>query len=158
MILRNLLAALTLFTFVTIGNATTHSCDSITGNDVIETAMKYLGRPYRYGTAGPKSFDCSGFTRFVFDAFNISLSRDARVQYKQGVSVDRNNLRVGDLVFFTSPRSGRAVGHVGIVSKVEDDGNFYFVHAARRGVIVDSFQKATFYHGRYIGARRVLSD
>lgn len=157
---RQILITLTLFAFATFGNAKSHPCDSITitGDEVVETAMKYLGRPYRHGMAGPKVFDCSGFTSFVFDAFNISLSRDSRTQYTQGVSVDRKDLRVGDLVFFTSPRSGRAVGHVGIVSKVEDDGNFHFVHAARRGVIVDDFQKASFYRGRYVGARRVLSD
>ena len=129
---------------------------SIKCSEVIETAMKYLGHRYCRGAAGPKVFDCSGFTSFIFKNFDISLSRDSRAQYTQGVSVERDDLRVGDLVFFTSPRSSRAVGHVGIVSKVEEDGNFHFVHAARRGVVVDDFSTATFYKGRYIGARRVI--
>lgn len=158
MILRTLLISLALFSFVTFGNAASPSGDIVTGSDVIETAMKYLGHPYRRGMAGPKGFDCSGFTSFIFDIFNISLSRDSRAQYRQGISVERSELRVGDLVFFTSPHSGRSVGHVGIVSKVEDDGNFHFVHAARRGVIEDNFQTSTFYRGRYVGARRVLSE
>ena len=158
MTFRTLLTALALFSFLTMGNAAEPLCDNVTGSDVVETAMKYLGRPYRHGSAGPKVFDCSGFTSFVYENFNISLSRDSRTQYTQGVSVDRNDLHVGDLVFFTSPHSGRAVGHVGIVTKVEDDGNFRFVHAARRGVIEDNYQTASFYHGRYVGARRVLGD
>lgn len=148
-----------LFTFVTFGCASLPSGDiNVSGEAVVKAAMKYIGRPYRHGTAGPNVFDCSGFTSFIYKQFDISLSRDSRAQYRQGVSVGRKDLRVGDLVFFTSPRSGRSVGHVGIVSKVESDGNFYFVHAARRGVIEDSYRASSYYYNRYVGARRVISD
>lgn len=187
MFLRGILTTLALFSFVTFGTATLPIYDedntntlkqieesvnnnadentseladtlSVTADEIIETAMKYLGRPYRYGSAGPKVFDCSGFTSFVFKNSNISLSRASRTQYTQGTPVKRNDLRVGDLVFFTSPRSGHSVGHVGIVSKVEEDGNFHFIHAARRGVTVDNFASASYYHRRYVGARRVLDE
>ena len=148
-----------LFTFVTFGCASLPSGDiNVSGEAVVKAAMKYIGRPYRHGMAGPNVFDCSGFTSFIYKQFDISLSRDSRAQYRQGVSVGRKDLRVGDLVFFTSPRSGRSVGHVGIVSKVESDGNFYFVHAARRGVIEDSYRASSYYYNRYLGARRVISD
>jgi len=148
-----------LFTFVTFGCASLPSGDiNVSGEAVVKAAMKYIGRPYRHGMAGPNVFDCSGFTSFIYKQFDISLSRDSRTQYRQGVSVGRKDLRVGDLVFFTSPRSGRSVGHVGIVSKVESDGNFYFVHAARRGVIEDSYRASSYYYNRYLGARRVISD
>lgn len=148
-----------LFTFVTFGCASLPSGDiNVSGEAVVKAAMKYIGRPYRRGMAGPNVFDCSGFTSFIYKQFDISLSRDSRAQYSQGVSVGRKDLRVGDLVFFTSPRSGRSVGHVGIVSKVESDGNFYFVHAARRGVIEDSYRASSYYYNRYLGARRVISD
>ena len=129
---------------------------SVTGADIIENAMKYLGRPYRSGMKGPHAFDCSGFTSYVYGTKNISLSPSSKTQYTQGVSVKRDDLRQGDLVFFTSPRSGGRVGHVGIVTEVEDNGNFHFVHASRRGVVVDSYAKAGYYQGRYIGARRIL--
>ncbi len=148
-----------LFTFVAFGNASLRGGDvNVTGEAVVRVAMKYLGRPYRRGMAGPNGFDCSGFTSFIFKQFDISLNRDSRAQYGQGVSVGREELRIGDLVFFTSPRSGRTVGHVGIVSKVEDDGNFYFVHAASRGVIEDSYRTSPYYYNRYVGARRVISE
>ena len=150
---------LVLFTSVTFGCASSPGYDTqVAGEEIIKTALKYMGRPYRYGTAGPNVFDCSGFTSFIFKQFGISLSRDSRTQYTQGTSVGRKDLRVGDLVFFTSPRSGRSVGHVGIVSKVEDDGNFYFVHAANRGVTEDSYRASSYYYNRYVGARRVLND
>lgn len=129
---------------------------SVTGEEIIETAMKYLGRPYRHGAKGPNVFDCSGFTSFVFKKSNITLSTCSRTQYTQGIQVDRKDLRVGDLVFFTSHSSRGGVGHVAIVSKVEPDGNFHFVHATRHGVMVDNFAKARYYHAKYIGARRIL--
>ena len=115
-----------------------------------------FSRPYRSGMKGPHAFDCSGFTSYVYGTKNISLSPSSKTQYTQGVSVKRDDLRQGDLVFFTSPRSGGRVGHVGIVTEVEDNGNFHFVHASRRGVVVDSYAKAGYYQGRYIGARRIL--
>ena len=150
---------LALFVFVTFGCASSPSGGiGLKGEDVIRAAMKYMGRPYRHGMAGPNLFDCSGFTSYIFSQFGISLSRDSRAQYTQGVSVGRKDLRIGDLVFFTSPGSGRGIGHVGIVSKVESDGNFYFVHAARRGVVEDSFRASAYYYNRYVGARRVISD
>ena len=158
MILRSILISLAFIFSVASSNAASPSNDIITGEEVVKTAMKYLGLPYRSGMSGPKGFDCSGFTRFIFDIFHIDLDHGSRAQYTQGVSVDRKDLRVGDLVFFTSPRSGRAVGHVGIVSEVEENGNFHFVHAARRGVIVDDYATSSYYNGRYVGARRVLSD
>lgn len=129
----------------------------VTGADIIEKAMKYLGRPYRYGKKGPNAFDCSGFTSYIYGTKNISLSPSSKMQYTQGVSVRRGDLRQGDLVFFTSPHSGRGVGHVGIVTEVEEDGNFLFVHASRRGVVVDNYAKAGYYKNRYIGARRILN-
>lgn len=129
---------------------------NVTGEDIIENAMKYLGRPYRRGTAGPYTFDCSGFTSFVYGNNNISLSRSSKTQFTQGVKVSRDELREGDLVFFTSPGSGRGVGHVGIVTEVKPDGNFCFVHAARRGIKVDNFASSGYYNRRYLGARRIL--
>lgn len=182
---RTIFTSIALFSFVAFGNATRPTSDkdhndiqdnteqyeeydfpessselealfSVTGEEIVETAMKYIGRPYRHGAAGPTVFDCSGFTSFVYKNSNISLSRCSRTQYTQGIAVDRKDLTVGDLVFFTSPRSGRAVGHVGIVTKVEADGNFHFVHASNSGVKVDNFAAAKYYHHRYIGARRIL--
>ena len=156
---KSIVRLLALFVFVTFGCASSPSGGiGLKGEDVIRAAMKYMGRPYRHGMAGPNLFDCSGFTSYIFSQFGISLSRDSRAQYTQGVSVGRKDLRIGDLVFFTSPGSGRGIGHVGIVSKVESDGNFYFVHAARRGVVEDSFRASAYYYNRYVGARRVISD
>lgn len=132
--------------------------DDVSGETVVKTAMQYLGVPYRYGTSSPKSFDCSGFTSYVFKQYDISLSRCSRTQYTQGHSVKNTELRAGDLVFFQG-RSGKGgVGHVGIVAEVHNDKTFTFVHASCSKGITTEKSTTAYYKSRYIGARRILAD
>ncbi len=86
--------------------------------DIVAYAKKFLGCPYVSGAAGPKSFECSGLTYYVYKNFGITLPRKA---YGQGYTdygvkiTDRNKLMPGDLVFFNSIRSDNDVcDHVGI--------------------------------------------
>ena len=126
-------------------------------NDLLCEARKHIGKPYRHGSKGPKAFDCSGFSSYVYRQFGISLSPASRMQYTQGEKVDRKELRKGDLVFFTSRSSCRNVGHVGIVVEADNKtGAFSFIHASIRGVKIDNCEG--YYAGRYIGARRVVTD
>ena len=69
--------------------------------------------------------------------------------------MERKKLQTGDLVFFTSRRSGSSVGHVGIVVSADPQtGDFKFIHAARTGIKVDDCKG--YYEGRYLGARRII--
>lgn len=130
---------------------------SVTGEDILNTAEKYMGTPYCMGATGPTRFDCSGFTSYVYKKRNIKLNRTSREQYTQGISVNKSEVRPGDLVFFGSRRSGKGVGHVGIVYSIEDDGSFKFVHAScKRGVTISS-STDDYYTRMYRGARRILA-
>jgi cell wall-associated NlpC family hydrolase len=82
------------------------------GTRVIRAAAQYRGTPYRYGATGPSRFDCSGFTRFIFAKFGISLPHSSSGQYSVVRHIANSNKRIGDLVFFHS--SGGHVYHVGI--------------------------------------------
>lgn len=125
--------------------------------DLLTEARKHIGKPYVHGAKGPRSFDCSGFSSYVYSQFGYSLSPSSRTQYTQGVSVSRKNLRKGDLVFFTSRRSGKNVGHVGIVVSADNEtGNFKFIHASIKGVKISDFEG--YYVGRYIGAKRIITE
>ena len=118
------------------------------GATVVETAKKYIGCSYVYGASGPSSFDCSGFTSYVFKQHGISLNRTAAGQYSNGVAVGRNQLQPGDLVMFG--KSG--INHVGIYI-----GGGRIVHAANkaRGVTTDTINSG-YYNNNYVGARRVM--
>ena len=82
------------------------------GSKILETAYTKLGSPYVWGATGPNSFDCSGFTSWVYRQHGISLSRTAQAQSQGGKAVDRADLQPGDLVFFGSSTS--RITHVGI--------------------------------------------
>lgn len=125
-------------------------------DDMLNEAFSHLGARYRRGHSGPNSFDCSGFTSYVFRNMGIELNRSSRSQYTQGEAVDKDELRTGDLVFFTGSNSRGPIGHVGIVVDVDHlDGSFNFIHASIKGVKVSN-SKERYYSRRYVGARRVM--
>ena len=125
-------------------------------DQVISYAYRFRGTPYRYGASSPRGFDCSGFTSYVFKRFGIELDRSSRGQIFDGVRVKKNDLQPGDLVFFQG-RSGRGgVGHVGIVTKVNDDNTFHFIHSACSSGVTESKNTEAYYSRRYVGACRVL--
>ena len=126
-------------------------------SDLLSEAHRYIGRPYVHGAKGPKALDCSGFTSYVYRQFGYTISPSSRAQYTEGTNVERNDLRKGDLVFFTSRRSGKNVGHVGIVVSADNEsGDFKFIHASVKGVKVSDFEG--YYLGRYVGARRIITE
>ena len=126
---------------------------------LLKEAERHKGRPYVMGASGPRAFDCSGFTSYVFARMGIKLKRSSAEQYTMGTAVERKNLRPGDLVFF-SRASVKGVGHVGIVYSVDKKtGSFKFIHASSsRGVTIDNFATSAYYVHRYIGAKRIIGN
>jgi cell wall-associated NlpC family hydrolase len=113
---------------------------------VVKFARHLLGIPYSYGGVSPRSgFDCSGFTRFVYAHFGITLPHYSGAQFGMGRRVSRWGLRPGDLLFFD------ALGHVGIYI-----GSGRFIHAPHSGTRVSIDSIGGWYAGRYDGARRFL--
>ncbi|HET6909762.1 MAG TPA: C40 family peptidase [Mycobacteriales bacterium] len=109
---------------------------------VMTWAEHQKGKPYRYGAAGPSSFDCSGLVMYVFHhAIDKSLSHNAEAQYRASTHIRRSSLRPGDLVFEVDS-SGYAF-HVGIYA-----GNGYFWHAPHSGTVVKK-QKLYSAHWRF---------
>lgn len=133
--------------------------NSKSADALISTAMKYIGRPYSFGSPGPSAFDCSGFTSYVYRQHNTELIHSSRSQYQQGTPVERTDLKKGDLVFFGNTRRGqKGISHVGIVTEVKDNGHFKFVHAScTEGIKVDNSESG-YYSNRYVGACRVLEN
>lgn len=123
--------------------------------DLIATAKNHIGARYRRGSMGPKAFDCSGFTSYVFQHLGITLKRSSQEQHTQGEAIGRDALQPGDLVFFG--RGGKGVNHVGIVTHVNaEDNTFNFIHASTsRGVRIDSSSDG-YWTRRYTGARRII--
>lgn len=124
-------------------------------DDLLKEAATHIGKRYVLGSKGPGTFDCSGFSGYVYNQFGYTIGASSRDQYKIGKSIERKDLRKGDLVFFTSRSSGKNVGHVGIVWEVNNEtGDFKFIHASIRGVRISDFEG--YYVNRYIGAKRII--
>lgn len=105
---------------------------------------------YRRGGRSPQhGFDCSGFVHYVFEqALGIDLPANSAAQFHAGAQVRRDDLRVGDLVFFRT--RGKRVSHVGIYL-----GGERFIHSPTTGerVRVDRLSERYWAH-RFAGARR----
>jgi cell wall-associated NlpC family hydrolase len=121
-------------------------------SDMVLTSMNFLGVPYRRGgTTAESGFDCSGFTRRVFEmSLGLILPRRADEQANAPglIAIKRDELKPGDLVFFNTLK--RTFSHVGIYV-----GEGKFIHSPRTGgeVRVEDMRFA-YWAKRFTGARR----
>jgi cell wall-associated NlpC family hydrolase len=127
---------------------------------LVKKSQQYLGVNYMFGAKPyPQSaaFDCSSFIQYIFAKQGITLNRFSRDQAKQGMTVSRKNLRVGDLLFFNVPgrfKSSNMVGHVGLYL-----GNKKMIHAntePKSVVQITSIDK-DYWKRDFLSARRVAS-
>ena len=124
---------------------------SSSNSDIAATAKQYLGTGYVYGGASPRGFDCSGFTKYVYGQFGYTLNRTATDQLSNGVSVRKDELQPGDLVFFKY-RTSKPVSHVGIYI-----GSGQFVHASTNSYAVQIDDLSSGHYANvYVYGRRVV--
>ena len=123
------------------------------GEEIAAFAQEYLGCPYVYGGSGPDSFDCSGFTMYVFKNFGINLSHSATAQSRVGEYVDKEDLMPGDLVFFKDYQTMDGIGHVGIYI---GDGDFIHASSGTGYCVKTSTLLSGSYNTRYETARRIV--
>lgn len=118
------------------GHTSTSTATSTPGSgayaNILKQAKAQLGKPYVYGGNGPSSFDCSGFTKYVFNkAIGQTLPRTAQAQYNAYDHVSAANAKAGDLIFFGT--SANNITHCGIYL-----GNHKMIDAQLRGVVTEA--------------------
>ncbi len=120
-------------------------------SDLVSTAIGFLGIPYRRGGNSAESgFDCSGFVRAIYkETIGLVLPRSADQQANATQTIDKNELKPGDLVFFNTMK--RTFSHVGIYL-----GEGKFIHSPRTGAHVRiEDMRIPYWNVRFDGARRV---
>jgi cell wall-associated NlpC family hydrolase len=120
---------------------------------VIASAKSLLGTPYVWGGESPQEggFDCSGLTQYVFKQGGYTLNRISRDQATQGTYVSRQNIKPGDLIFYSFERNG-IINHVGIYI-----GNGKMIHSPTTGDVVKTTDITTSYwESRFVTARRII--
>lgn len=132
---------------------TTETETTSMGQEIVDYAKQYLGYPYVYGGSGSSSFDCSGFTMYVYKKFGYSLSHSATAQSKCGEYVAKEDLQAGDLVFFLDYETMDGIGHCGIYI---GDGNFIHASSGTGYCVKISTLLSGSYNKRYATARRLI--
>lgn len=127
----------------------TTSGSASTSSAIVSKAFQYLGKPYVWGASGPKAFDCSGFTSYVYSTFGVSLPHKASSQAGVGQTVSKSNLQAGDLVFFNTTGG---ISHVGMYI-----GSGQFIHASSgSNKVTISELSSSYYASRFVTAKRII--
>ncbi|HOT42403.1 MAG TPA: LysM peptidoglycan-binding domain-containing C40 family peptidase [Syntrophorhabdaceae bacterium] len=120
---------------------------------LVKVAKSFMGAPYKYGGNTVRGLDCSAYVKKIYEIFDVQLPRSAREQFHIGTKINKEDLAIGDLVFFRTKRYIKYPTHVGIYI---GDGNF--IHSSsghgRIGVKIDSLS-SDFYKRTYVGATRI---
>lgn len=118
---------------------------------LVTKAREWIGTPYVYGGDSKKGADCSGFIMSLYrDAVGIKLPRNSAAQKDFCVGLDKDRIEVGDLVFFSSPRSGSNVAHVGMYV-----GDNTFIHSSSSKGVIESDLSQKYYVTHFRGIGRV---
>ncbi|MCM3146107.1 C40 family peptidase [Brevibacillus sp. MER 51] len=144
--MRKMVLSLFMAGLLAMGASAVQAAEENTLNEVVSDLY---GTPYKSSGSSKKGFDCSGFTRYVFDALGVDLPHNSASQYELGTEVARKDLQPGDLVFFNT--NGRSISHVGIYI-----GDGTFVHSeSGRGVVNTKLSDPYYWSKRYVGAKRL---
>ncbi|MFC6260038.1 C40 family peptidase [Levilactobacillus fujinensis] len=124
------------------------SAATMSYSKIHKVAKAQLGKPYGWGSTGSSSFDCSGFTSYVYKkGASKSIPRTAQAQYNKYQHVSYKNIKKGDLVFFGG--STGSISHVGLYV-----GNGRMIDSQNRGVVTEAVH-APWWHA--VGYARVGS-
>jgi cell wall-associated NlpC family hydrolase len=94
---------------------------------IVRYAKNFLNKKYRYGVQDPHyGFDCSGLVQYAYKEAGINIPRTAKEQYARSKKINKNELELGDLVFFSIENN--EISHVGIYV-----GNNKFIHSPSSG-------------------------
>lgn len=123
--------------------------DAATSTEIGAFASKLYGTPYKFGGTTPEGFDCSGYIRYVYNKFDISLPRTSAEQFKVGKTVAKDKLQPGDLVFFANTYK-KGISHTGIYL-----GNGEFISAKSKGILKANLKTDPYWAPKYAGAKRL---
>jgi cell wall-associated NlpC family hydrolase len=125
-------------------------------DSVVNYSKNFIGYHYKYGSNGQnKSFDCSHFVSYCYKHYGVNIPCSSAGLVTMGEKIDISEVRAGDLMFFKGRNSkSTKVGHVSLVIE-NNNGHIKLIHATSRGVIIDEYDKASYYKERFIMARRL---
>ncbi len=121
---------------------------------VIQTARSYTGTPHRDGGVSRLGIDCSALIMLSFQSAGLTVPRTARQQSEIGKLVDKNELRPGDLVFFSDRKIGTGITHVGLITEITSKGDVRFIHTSSRLGVTENLLSTSYFAKTYAKAVR----
>lgn len=156
--MRRILTIIALLSTVSVGAQT--DTRQVRTDSLLMIAFDQIGVPYKWATSSPgKSFDCSGFTYYVYESIHAPSSRSSRAYATLGESIPLDEALPGDCIVFsgTTPNS-RTPGHVGIIVERSDDC-IEFIHCSSSkkhfGVVITDYYESN-YPKRFLDVRRIF--
>lgn len=129
-------------------------------DSIVMLAKEQLGVPYKYATSNPGvSFDCSGFTAYVYGSCGVACSRSSKSYGGLGEKVNLDTCQPGDCIIFSGTAPGsKTIGHVGIVL-TNDENGLTFIHCSSSkkhfGVVITDYYSSN-YTKRFLEVRRLF--
>lgn len=127
----------------------------IEAKKILKEAKSYLGTPYISGGNSKLGIDCSSFIYNIFNqVYNIILPKLSYKQAKKGNIISINNLKIGDLLFFSTKITQKKINHVGIIIAIKNK-DILFIHASSSNGVIISNIRDQYWRIRFILARRI---
>ena len=148
--------AFLVISFTTFGQSTA----AAKADSVVALAKAQIGTPYVYATSNPGvSFDCSGFTSYVYGSCDLPQSRSSKAYAHLGKQVPLKECQPGDCILFSGTAPGsKTIGHVGIVLSNDENG-IQFIHCSSSkkhfGVVITDYYQSN-YPKRFLQVRRLI--
>ncbi|CAN5846029.1 hypothetical protein BH23ACT2_BH23ACT2_28460 [soil metagenome] len=120
------------------------------GTTAVEAAREQIGQPYVYGGSQPGGFDCSGLTSYAWAQAGVEMPRTSSAQYSWTDQITRDDLRAGDLVFYSAGGPNGTVSHVSLYA-----GDDTLIHARNSSHPVREDNLSTYWTSNLVGYGRV---
>lgn len=124
-------------------------------NQIVSTARSYTGTPYMTGGTTRAGMDCSGLVLMSYQSVGRTLPRSSREQSALGRMIQMQELRQGDLVFFTDHKGSSNITHVGMITEVQGADKIKFIHATNSLGVVENNLKQPYWNNLFVKAVRV---
>jgi cell wall-associated NlpC family hydrolase len=123
---------------------------------VIKTARSFIGTPYKYGGTTRAGMDCSGLLCTSFRTVDVTLPRTSDEQSRFGKTIDLEDIREGDLLFFSERKGSKKVSHVGMVTEVNGSKDVKFIHSSTKLGVTEADLYAPYFIKIFVKATRPL--
>jgi|1048.fasta_scaffold09278_3 hypothetical protein len=123
---------------------------------IVDEAERYLKTPYKYAGRSPQTgFDCSGFTQYVLQQKDITISPASYLQSQDGIEIPLDQVKPGDLIFFGE---NNKVSHVAMVYERSTQGIICIHSTTSKGVMKDNISTSSYWKPKILFARDVISS